>query len=221
MKKALILSSIIGIIVLGGGSLVYSMRDNIGYNVDTPQDNTAASLQYIVDGIPKSETEKILETYIGDDHDRFYLANMLAHHIGAVDMAKLAQNNAKRTEVKNMAVNIISAQTTEINNMLNWQKNWGFPATSGPSMIDHSGMATSEEMTVSAAELGTKTGDEFDKSFLKLMIAHHESAISMSRPAIKNSKRQEVKLLAKAVIEAQTVEIAQMRQWLSEWGYGV
>ena len=46
--------------------------------------------------------------------DRVFLQQMIPHHQGAVDMAKLALNKAARAEVKTMARNIISAQQKEI-----------------------------------------------------------------------------------------------------------
>lgn len=53
----------------------------------------------------------------GEDYDRMFLANMIAHHQGAVDMANLALTSAKHQEIKDMANNIISAQTKEIGDM--------------------------------------------------------------------------------------------------------
>lgn len=60
----------------------------------------------------------------GDEFDKAFLAEMIVHHEGAVDMAKAALVNAKHTEIKQMANAIISAQTTEITQMKNWQKSW-------------------------------------------------------------------------------------------------
>ncbi len=218
MKSSrLILIGVAVLVVIGVGVWASSTRNN--NETKTRQADTIQTTQQAAVEIPKSETEKILEEYTGDEHDRFYIANMIAHHQGAVDMAKLAQTSAKHTELKSMANDIISTQTTEINNMLSWQKAWGYPASSGEMMEDHSGMMMMDEMATSMKELEGKTGDEFDKVFLKMMIEHHESAVAMSRPGAKNAGHQEVKDLAKAVIEAQTKEIAQMRQWQTEWGY--
>ena len=219
MKKSVILIGVIGLLVIGGGIWVYSMRDSIGTTIDTSQTTTNASRQSLVESIPKSETEKILETYTGDEHDRFFIANMIAHHQGAVDMAKLAQTNAKHTELKTMANDIISAQTTEINNMLSWQKAWGYPASSGEMMIDHSAMNMMGDMEAMTAELKNLNGEAFDKKFIELMIEHHKSAVSMARPGAKNAGHQEVKDLTKAIIDAQTSEISQMQQWQKDWGY--
>ena len=59
-----------------------------------------------------------------DAFDRAFLAEMIVHHEGAVEMAQAALKNAKHQELKNMANAIISAQTTEIEQMRNWQKAW-------------------------------------------------------------------------------------------------
>lgn len=214
MSKGTIVASVAVLIVLAGGIWAVALRGD-NNNQQSPQTNSQASPAEVV----KSETEKKFETYVGEDYDRYFMANMLAHHQGAIDMAKLAQTNAKHSELKKMATNIITAQTEEQNNMLAWQKAWGYPATSGEMMVDHSSMGMQEEMATMTEQLKTKTGDEFDKAFLSAMIEHHTSAVDMSRPAAKNASRQEIKDLAKAIIEAQDAEIAQMRQWQTEWGY--
>lgn len=62
----------------------------------------------------------------GDDFDRAFISAMTVHHQGAIDMAKVAQANAKHEEIKMMARNIITAQTQEINQMNAWMKSWGY-----------------------------------------------------------------------------------------------
>lgn len=213
--KKLITGIILAVLILGGGAGAYFMFGGQQVTNDT----ASQARQSLADTLPKTETEKQLDSMTGDDHDRYYIANMIAHHQGAVDMAKLAQTNAKHTELKTMANDIISAQTTEINNMLSWQKAWGYPVSSGEMMEDHSAMGMMEDMDTMLTELKGKTGDEFDKLFIKQMIAHHESAVAMSRPGEKNAGHQEVKSLTKAIIDAQTSEISQMQQWQKDWGY--
>lgn len=60
----------------------------------------------------------------GDDFDKAFLSEMIVHHEGAVSMAKAALTDAKHPELKQMAQNIISAQTTEIQQMRAWEKAW-------------------------------------------------------------------------------------------------
>jgi uncharacterized protein (DUF305 family) len=62
----------------------------------------------------------------GDEFDKAFISGMIEHHQGAIDMAKLAQANAKHAEIKNMANDIMSAQSKEIDMMQTWQADWGY-----------------------------------------------------------------------------------------------
>lgn len=219
MKKSVVIGGILAALVLGGGIWLYSIRDSVGKDATISRSTAIESQQALLDSIPKSDTEQILDGYTGDEFDRFFIANMIAHHQGAVDMAKLAQTNAQHNELKQMADDIISAQTKEINNMIAWQKAWGYPASSGEMMMDHSAMSMMGENETMTIELKSLSGEAFDKKFIELMIEHHESAVAMSRPGFKNAGHQEVKDLTKDVISAQIGEISQMKQWQKDWGY--
>lgn len=67
------------------------------------------------------------------------------------------------------------------------------------------------------AGLEGKTGDEFDRAFLKEMIMHHQGAVQMAEAALQNAQHQEIKDLANAIISAQNKEIADMQKWMGEW----
>ena len=67
-----------------------------------------------------------LEGKTGDDFDKAFIEQMIPHHQGAIDMAKLAQENGYHQEIKEMAEDIISAQTSEIEMMREWQNSWGY-----------------------------------------------------------------------------------------------
>jgi len=60
----------------------------------------------------------------GDAFDQAFLSEMIVHHEGAVEMAKLALQGAKHQEIKDLATAIISAQNKEIGDMKSWQKSW-------------------------------------------------------------------------------------------------
>lgn len=62
----------------------------------------------------------------GEDFDRAFIEQMISHHEGAIDMAELAKQYAFHDEIKNLADDIISAQTSEINMMKQWQGRWGY-----------------------------------------------------------------------------------------------
>lgn len=65
--------------------------------------------------------------------------------------------------------------------------------------------------------LDGKTGDAFDEAFIDEMIVHHEGAVSMAEAALKSASHQEIKDMARAIIDAQTAEIEQMKQWKKSW----
>ncbi len=85
--------------------------------------------------------------------------------------------------------------------------------TSKPA--DNTGMA----MHDMPGELERKTGDDFDRAFLDMMIDHHEGAIAMAALAGTRAKHAEIKDLAAKIDTAQKGEIDQMKQWQLEWGY--
>jgi len=67
-----------------------------------------------------------LQGKTGDNFDKAFLSKMIVHHQGAINMANLAKTNAKHDEIKNMANDIVIAQTKEINQMRAWQTDWGY-----------------------------------------------------------------------------------------------
>lgn len=165
------------------------------------------------------ETFKIWSSISGEQYDKNYIANMIAHHEGAIEMATIAQSNAKHNELKDLASKIIASQKPEVDQMLNWQKEWGYPSTSGADMQDHSAMGMMNMMTVTNEELKKSAGDDFDATFINLMIKHHQEAIDMSLPGPNNALHQEVKNLAQTIVSTQSKEVEQMKQWKIDWGY--
>lgn len=65
--------------------------------------------------------------------------------------------------------------------------------------------------------LSGKTGADFEQAFLSEMIVHHEGAVDMAEALLVQTKRPELVTMAKAIISAQSTEIAQMKQWQKEW----
>ena len=210
-NKRMLIAGIIAFVVVG--MVVFIFRDQLfrSVSVQSPSDMTQID--------KSSDVYRRYADMTGEAYDRNFIANMIAHHQGAVEMAKLAQKNAKHQELKDMADGIVSAQEKEVTNMIAWQKEWGYPSTSGDDMMDHSAMGIMDDMSDMMSELEGKMGDEFDKAFTAQMIMHHRSAINMAAPGEQNAKHQEVKELTKAIVAAQAKEVRQMKQWQEDWSY--
>lgn len=74
-------------------------------------------------------------------------------------------------------------------------------------------------MTEMVEQSQDKTGDDFDKAFVEMMISHHEGAIEMAKLIPGRAKHDELKKLSAAIIAAQTKEVEDMKQWQQDWGY--
>ena len=80
-----------------------------------------------------------------------------------------------------------------------------------------------DHSTMSMAEMNEQleglSGDDFDKAFIEMMVAHHEGAVEMAELIPSRAKHDEIKSLGEAIISAQTKEIEEMKQWQKDWGY--
>lgn len=77
-----------------------------------------------------------LKNKTGDEFDKAFITSMIAHHDGAVEMARLSAKNAKHGEIKGLSKNVITAQEKEIVEMKQWQMDWGYSSMKN----DHSTM---------------------------------------------------------------------------------
>jgi uncharacterized protein (DUF305 family) len=92
-------------------------------------------------------------------------------------------------------------------------------APSGTNHMQKAGSHLSMSMDDMMEELEGKTGDDFDKAFIEMMIPHHEGAIEMALAAKQSAGHQEIKDMADDIISAQQNEIDMMKGWQREWGY--
>lgn len=65
-----------------------------------------------------------LQGKTGDAFDQEFLSEMVIHHQGAIDMAKMVPQMSKRPELLKLAQDIIEAQSKEITQMQEWQTQW-------------------------------------------------------------------------------------------------
>jgi uncharacterized protein (DUF305 family) len=111
-----------GTFVLGlilGGLGVYVFLGNNLSSTDTHVMPDGATMSETMAGMTAG-----LEGKSGDDFDRAFIEGMIEHHEGAVAMAQQALLSAKHPEIKQIANDIIAAQTREIDTMRGWLRSW-------------------------------------------------------------------------------------------------
>jgi uncharacterized protein (DUF305 family) len=59
----------------------------------------------------------------------------------------------------------------------------------------------------------------FDEQYIDILAMHHESAIAMSRMALRRAKHEKLRELAREMIAAQRAERRSLREWRERW-YG-
>lgn len=110
-----------------------------------------------------------------------FMQDMIPHHHQALEMAELVKDRSNTPEINDVAGRITVSQQDEISFMQQWLRERGERV---PSPNDHDAMHTSHRMAGMAtpeqmAELAKKEGTDFDRMFLRLMITHHEGAVTM------------------------------------------
>lgn len=169
--------------------------------------------------------------------DAMFAQMMIVHHQGAIDMADLAPSRAASAQLNDLAMKIKAAQTPEIDEMKAWLRAWGEPLTmpsmgsgSSPSASDMSGMDMSTPMATDSAasmpgmtaqdmaELKAANGPAFDKTFLTLMIQHHQGAIDMAEQEQAGGKDAKAKKLADSIVSSQSTEVTAMKAMLASLG---
>ncbi len=190
---------------------------------DKSQSKVDSSIETSQSSQSDNQTSSMYANMTGDQFDKAYLADMIAHHQSALNMASQARELATKAEIRTLSDSILSSQATEVQQMMDWQQEWKYSATDSSNphaghMMESSG-TMGDDMADMEANLNGLNGEAYDKEFLKQMILHHQQAVDMSKYEDTNAKHQEVKDLAQAVISAQEKEIADMKSWQQKWGF--
>ena len=158
--------------------------------------------------------------------DVHFMNGMIGHHAQALVMAGWAPSHGASPAIQTLAARISNAQQDEIAMLQTWLRDRGLPvpeARPGPMRmtmngVEHDmhmpGMLTEAQMK----ELDAARGAQFDQLFLRLMIQHHQGAVSMVKELFDTAgaaQDQTVFKLASDVSADQSSEIARMQRMLA------
>jgi uncharacterized protein (DUF305 family) len=143
-------------------------------------------------------------------------------------MGLIGFQRASDPRVRQIAVDIATAQQGEIGMMHAWLREWGLdPTGSGPAMAWlppdmrdlgsdglMPGMANADEMT----RLREAEGKELDVLFLQLMLRHHLGGVHMIDAILAEGSEDEVLRAAQTMKNVQSTELANLSQLLTGLG---
>jgi uncharacterized protein (DUF305 family) len=152
-----------------------------------------------------------------NDVDGAFIDEMTAHHRSAIEMARMATEQADHPQVEDLARSIIRSQGQEIAAM---------EAAHGRLFGGAAGSDTHASLSLTGSAMGMDMSSSmlagarpFDREFIDMMIPHHQGAIRMARIERARGESPELRDMAMAIIDAQSREIRQMNRWRTTW-YG-
>ncbi|GAA3508678.1 uncharacterized protein (DUF305 family) [Streptosporangium album] len=134
-----------------------------------------------------------------------FAEGMIPHHRQALEMAALVAPRSSSAALRTIGGRITAAQRPEIAAMTSWLESVGRPQAGHG---DHT--VTLGQMN----RLRAARGAVFDELFLTLMIAHHETAMTMAGQELREGTDRTMLAVAQDVLSGQGVEIARMRRLL-------
>jgi uncharacterized protein (DUF305 family) len=161
----------------------------------------------------------------GGELEQTFMVGMIPHHEAAVEMARIVLDRGKHEQLKNVAQQIIDAQTQEIDDMTGWLQSWyGLTVSEAQQRVPDSLRKLQVEMDDEASHMvhelhEVPAGDDTDRAFMEAMIVHHRMAIIEARPVPDRATHEKLATTAEQIIDSQSQEIEQFRTWLENW-YG-
>jgi uncharacterized protein (DUF305 family) len=149
------------------------------------------------------------------DVDRDFVALMVPHHQGAIDMAKAELSYGHNEPLRRLAQEIIVTQQEEIAEMRLALVSAAASPSTGPK--EASFLAKSNAaMTRMTAGMKIKPSNDVDRDFVALMVPHHQGAIDMAEAELSYGHNEPLRGLAQGIIATQEQQIAAMRRALGE-----
>lgn len=149
------------------------------------------------------------------------VVDMLDHHQQAIELAEFAQAQTDNDAIRALALAVISDQRWEIGWMEAWLADRGIERPIGnrtvmqwmnmPVPLDQMpGLIPHDEVIA----FYNRTGSDLDRTFLELMLRHHEGGVHMAEYAAEHATDPALRDLASQIVVKQRNEINDITQLL-------
>jgi uncharacterized protein (DUF305 family) len=147
------------------------------------------------------------------DHD--FVAMMVPHHQGAVDMAEAELRYGHNERLRRISQEIVVTQEEEIATMRLALAGDTAPRSTGSE--DAEFLAKTEPaMARMMAAMEIKPSGDVDHDFVAMMVPHHQGAVNMAEAELAYGHSEPLRRIAQEIIVGQQQEITAMRQAIGE-----
>ncbi len=143
-----------------------------------------------------------------NESDAAFVALMVHHHEGGVELGKLAAEKGVNPQVKQLGEGIVEEQERELKTLERLVRD----TKSQPIMP--AAIATRDKADMMA--LKAASGEQFDNLWLDVISAHHSAAIQMAEMESRAGKLPEATSLSKAIIASQSEELTRFVELLAQ-----
>lgn len=166
--------------------------------------------------------------------DVAFAAEMVPHHEQGLTLVGLVGDRAVSADFADLVDRIATGQAAEIDEMESWLTSWDVePSVAAEDTLDDDTLSDQAATGAMRGHMRSRMGPwalgaedltslddsasgQFENSWLRVMITHHQGAISMARHEIAQGDYQPAIALAEQIIVTQQAEIEEMRQLLRD-----
>ncbi len=164
------------------------------------RDLACATLVVLAAGCASSPTSTTAE--------KTFVAQMIPHHELGMRLMDIAATRADDVRLRRLVFEMGGYHHSDMASLSKWSFEWG---------VKPSGDFPGDLPDTTLDRLATFTGAEFDEAWLDAMIDHHEGALAISRGALADDVRAEIREMARTTLEVQSREIDEMSQLIREF----
>ncbi len=137
-----------------------------------------------------------------------FVASMVHHHEGGVELGKLAVDEGVDPQVKQLGKGIVEEQAKEIKTLERLIRETKAPKIMPTAIAEHD---EADMMALDAA-----SGAMFDELWLDVISAHHSAAIQMAEIEKRAGKLPEAKQLSESITKSQSEELTRFNALLAK-----